>query len=499
MLIKDQNTTEESMKSFLNRHSSKTNDIATEINKKMNDIAQGMSDIQIYLRDSEKQNKEVYKPLMDKVKDYFNYIQNSVQDSPTKNPILKNVFKYQVYKTIFSLNKPKPLELLFCAQTLDADLLLACARRANQCLQGSKKRNLILCDMNMCRDFIELQVLIENAINVGILHHYIPVNLDELLNGSNNSKTFFDEDVRQAVLDVTQLIPIFIKNNLPQTENNLKVVLRSCYGVELNREKSIPALNETKAYPMTIMLLDDEYQALPDQLKGHIVIQQAIIHEQYETKLYLPIHDAGPILLKGFPGLNTAKNFELFAQKLAAFWPELNTNKLHINPYSIHTYPQLSAYRNPLRQKYTQGLKNFKAVFTAMLAEWEEGIGPLKSPKIRYNSLFTTTTNLKDATVMPAGSYAETLLKSIKESPYVAVYKAYYADYRAGPDRTILEMDEKGRNAGSPKALVVSRNTMWGQNKPTNNNSQIMKTTRDLAQLEDQIQMGEASSRTNFI
>ena len=63
---------------------------------------------------------------------------------------------------------------------------------------------------------------------------------------------------------------------------------------------------------------------------------------------------------------------------------------------------------------------------------------------------------------MPDGSYAQRLLDLIKENRCVAEFKAYYADYRAGPDRTILGMDRDGMNASCPKAVEVSRDNMWG-------------------------------------
>lgn len=449
-------------------------EIVKTVHTKMDSIAQKMLDISVYLRDSEELNKKVYQPLIREIHAYFNYLNSLSNQFDQLPPDISSLVQKHLYEEIFlSLNQSKPIELLFCAQNLDADLLLACARRANLCAQENKQRYLFLCDMNLCRELIRHQVVIGHVVNLGIMHHYVPVDLERLLDKPNNTngvEMFFDEHIKKAVLDVLELIPRFIEVCLPQTEKT-KVVLRSCYGAGLRGEEKIAQVPQCKGFPITInldFLPQENHKNLQvksdDALKEHIVIQQTIINEQYQTKLVFPMEGLAPLELSGFPGLTSSSNFELFAKKLVSEWPRLTEGMsgLHVDPYSIHIYPPLAAYKGSLQKAYTQGLKNFKTVFINTLWEWEEGKTKLSSSKTSYQCLFTTATNLVDQTSIPEGSYGERLLNRIKKYLPVECFKVYCADYRAGYGRTITEMTKKGGNASAPKAITVGRSSMWG-------------------------------------
>jgi len=437
------------------------NDTSIQLINKMNLIYNQMTAISSYAKDDNVQNKNVYTPLILEIQAYFKFISNL--KPIIMEPTLGKDFKKQLYQRVFSSFKDKKLEILFCVQTLDSDLLLACARRANQC---SKKgnRQLFLCDINMCKELIDLEVQIQQVVNIGIMHHYLPVaDLHTIQDASQTMKTTFDPQIKQAVIDVIKYIPQFIRTCLSQNDH-VKVVLRSCYGVELPGEEKIPALKESKAYPIRIKVLDPE-TPIASELEKNIIIQQMIVNSACRTLLYLPFEGAQPIILDAhdFPKLTDPESFRQFAQTLIQKWPKLNESMPHINPFSIKMDSLSNVHQFGLDKDTLElGLKSFRKVFINALDEWDvEELG-LKLPKIKYNSIFTTTITLKNVTAIPVGSYAQLLLDLIKENPCVVAFKAYYADYRAGPDRTILAMDRDGRNASCPKAVEVSRDTMWG-------------------------------------
>jgi len=421
-------------------------------------ITTSMTNIKAYSRDNTELSRYVYQPIMDNINAHFELFENI-------NQTMNDSDKSEFYRHLFNSYSSKPLELLFCAQNFDPDLLLAAARRANHCEQAHVQRELFLCDMRMCKEFVNLGLSIENVANVGILHHYIPVDIDKVL---NNSQIFIDEEVKKAIKDVIDFIPDFINDCISNHNGDLKVVLRSCYGVETKDEMLIPELMEVKAYPIAIDLSNANAETVHS--KERIVIQQNVLNDKiYKTLLFLPTYPH-PVQLDGFPKLDSPENFQLFAQKLIDFWPKLKSNTTHVNPYSIHFHP-MTPPGKLISSVHNLGIKTFRNVFTQKLLEWEEGITKLKSEKSKYNCLFSTTASLIDVTPIPENSYAGILLDSIKTCSYLSSFKAYYADYRAGPDRTILEIDGKGKNASSPKAVIVSRHTMWGTNKFENTNS----------------------------
>lgn len=450
---------------FLKSKAELINNIAVEMNSIMANICAKMAQIQIYSKDDIEENEKVYNPLIIKIQTFFNYIQNLnlAQYPDINDPFLIKALKKQIFLTFLSNYKEKTLELLFCAQTLDSDLLLACARRANQCIK--KDRHFILCDIEMCRELTDLEVPIENVVNLGILHHYLPIDLSAALNASSTIKVSCDPHIKKAVLDVIHHIPGFINKCLTQIKP-VKVVLRSCYGVELNGGDNIIELKETKTYPIKIRLLDKHAQLVPE-LKQTIIIQQTVIDGRCETQLELPIEGALPIRLQEglFPELSDPDSFTQFAQELLKKWTELHVDIPHINPFSIQLDASLLELKGGRGALLRNGLLNFKKVFIDALEDWEGEKKNLKSPKALYKGVFTTTSTLKNVTVMPRGSYAHLLLESIIKNPCIGIFKAYYADYRAGPDRTILAMDRKGINSSSPKALEVSREMMMGCRK----------------------------------
>lgn len=457
-----QASSQEKVDAFLQSNAALINEISNQIITKMSLICRKMTAIKIYAKDDDVQNETVYNPLMSEIQAYFDFIHQLPPHSTMTDPFLIKAFKKQLYLTLFSSFNEKTLEMLFCVQALDSDVLLGCTRRANQCSK-TDNRQLFLFDINMCKELIDQKVPIQQVVNLGIIHHYLPLDLDAVL-GTQPMKTTCDPQIKQAVIDVIQYIPLFISTCLSQTDH-VKVVLRSCYGVELPGEEKIPALKETKAYPIRIKVLDQK-TLTESELKKNIIIQQQMMrYNQCVTKLYLPVEGAEPITLNEdyFPELTGPESFTQFAQALIQNWPTLNKHIPHINPFSIKMDYSSDIHKFGLnRYMLEQGLKSFKKVFIDALEEWDVDELGLKAPKIKYNSIFTTTITLKDVTAMPVGSYAQLLLDLIKENPCVAEFKAYYADYRAGPDRTILAMDRDGMNASCPKAVEVSRDTMWG-------------------------------------
>jgi len=452
---------QEKADAFLQSNAALINEISNQIISKMSLIYRMMTAIKIYAKDDDVQNEAEYNPLMTEIQAYFDFIHQLAPHSTITDPFLIKAFKKQLYLTLFSSFNEKTLEMLFCVQALDSDVLLGCARRANQCSK-TENRQLFLFDINMCKELIDLEVPIQQVVNLGIIHHYLPLDLDAVL-GTQPMKTTCDPQIKQAVIDVIQYIPRFISTCLSPTDH-VKVVLRSCYGVELPGEEKIPALKETKAYPMRIKVLVQETPT-KSELEKNLIIKQMMIKNQCVTELYLPVEGAEPITLNedDFPELTGPESFTQFAQALIQNWPALNKQIPHINPFSIKMECSSDIHKfGRNRSMLEQGLKSFKKVFIDALEEWDVDKLHLKSPKIKYNSIFTTTITLKDVTAMPVGSYAQLLLDLIKENPCVAEFKAYYADYRAGPDRTILAMDRDGMNASCPKAVEVSRDTMWG-------------------------------------
>jgi hypothetical protein len=104
------------------------------------------------------------------------------------------------------------------------------------------------------------------------MHHYIPIDLHAVLDSSQQMIAHYDPQIKQAVIDVIRYIPLFIQHCLSEN-TNVKVVLRSCYGVELPEEKEIPTLKETRAYPILIKLLNSSTPT-ESELNENIILQQ---------------------------------------------------------------------------------------------------------------------------------------------------------------------------------------------------------------------------------
>ncbi len=408
-----------------------------------------MEAINIYARDNDVLNESEYTPLILEISDYFDFFAK-----------VDTKLKEMLYKSLFSDFKDKEIEILFCAQTLDSDLLLACARRVNQFNKTKTNRVLFLCDVNMLKELITFRVQIDPVFNLGIMHHYIPIDLHAVLDSSQQIRPHYDPQIKQAVIDVIRYIPLFIQNCLSEN-TNVKVVLRSCYGVELPEEREIPTLKETRAYPILIKLLNSSTPT-ESELNKNIILQQILTENGVETILYLPIEGAEPIRLNQGLMLNSPGSFKQMAQELINEWAGFKGNIPHINPFSIKMNYSSDKDFFINKKLLDQGLNCFKKVFVDALDEWDVNQGALKSSKEKFNSLFTTTVTLKNITAMPEDSYARRLLDLIKDYRCVSNFKAYYADYRAGPDRTILAMDRDGSNASCPKAVEVSRQANWG-------------------------------------
>jgi len=413
-------------------------------------INQQMEAINIYARDNDVLNEREYTPLIHKIREYFEFFEK------VDPPLLKEM----LYKSLFSNLQNNKIEILFCAQNLDSDLLLACARRVNQFSKTKTNRLLFLCDVNMLKDLIEFKVQIDSVFNLGIMHHYIPIDLHAVLDSSQQMITHYDPQIKQAVIDVIRYIPLFIQHCLSEN-TNVKVVLRSCYGVELPEEKEIPTLKETRAYPILIKLLNSS-SPTESELNENIILQQISTENGVETILYLPIEGAEPIRLNHGLMLDSPTTFTQMAQDLINKWSSLTRNIPHINPFSIkmNYSSDINFFSN--KKLLDKGLNCFKKVFVDALEEWDVNQVALQSSKEKFNSLFTTTVTLKNITAMPQNSYARRLLDLIKDYGCVSNFKAYYADYRAGPERTILAMDRDGSNASCPKAVEVSRQASWG-------------------------------------
>ncbi len=460
------------------------------------------------------------------------------------------LIKEQAYTLVFSSKSTARVELLCCAEKLDNDQLLVCARRANLC---DKKRLLFICDLDFIKEeLLGKDVKITNVINLGILHHYSVRDFTVNPEGKVEFSTAMNPGVENTVKKVFDVIPKLTKENIHETP--LKVVLRCCSGAE-SKNDTINFLEQTVAYPIKLLppsidikqfikpniksdkkvnekLSDEEIskridaaaeakkgrnsnssqaetanQPNAEQLieindyrnnqfnqarklnnltrgeKGNICIRQDWLGDRIETKLYLPFANCDPILLVNFPELTTESNFKEFSNKLIKYLQEYKDRSLHINPYEINLIISAPSYTDKTSTIFQSGLKKFKGVIgmevikingkpdipaSGLLAEWESNKKLPSTSKKDYQQLFTPANDLKDVAPIPKDTYAAKLLTAIKGCPNVSVFKSYYARYKAAPNRMVHAISggsAKGKDASYPKAIVVSRNTFWKEEK----------------------------------
>jgi len=477
-----------------------------EVIKRMAEINTLLCSIEEYNKSASGELLKRYNVIGKKIQEFFDYLQSACGLAEEKD-LYEHVFR--------SLGA---IELLFLPGGLktsdgstDVDLLLVCASRSFRTQQKEeKKKFLFLCDTKFIKRIHATGARIPRVLNLGILHHYATTG-GKFERPGVGCKLI---PVQTEVSEVFETIPSLINDSIQNKD--LKVVLRCCAG---GQQDHLEFVKPEKMYSIGILLptmtmIDAD---LARKMEDRILVKQSvsglteifipeITSEQQlselseksnidvalqaleKTRKCISVSDLPQLQLRSNGGLQDSEKSCIKAFSRGVLKALSEENPLYINPFDVCILGDPSSV-----DCYDKRQRCFAESFRCSLAEWHspassraKGVLTDTVPNLKgrrqskvgtdvdwprlgitkqgFKSLFVSANSLKDKMRIHKDTYAAHLLHEIK-GPWVAVFKTYYAGYKAYREQMVTEAFEP-QELSTIKAIIVTQESHFGEAIP---------------------------------